>query len=500
VVGRPASRLAALIAAVALVAGCGGDRDKPEAIRKAAPRVRAGDTAAPAAVGTAAPGAPVEAASTTIAGPARRTASKQTRAAVPDAPEAAPDSGRGVTATEVLIGIELSADNSATLTAIGAEKDDQADQGSDARAQSEAVLKYVNAHGGLGGRRAKAVYHTTDLNTNNWQAESQETCTAFTEDSQVFAVVAFGLLAPPVDCYARRNTPLVRNSGVYIHEQRLFEAHPGFLYTPGMPTAERSIRAYIDGLASQGYFANGRIGLVRFDSPTYARLSNEVLKPRLAAHGLRVEKEIAFNEPQTVAAFSDVAASSANGILQLRSSRIDRVIFLDEGGIIPFFFLPEAESQGYHPRYGFMSNQQMAGALQQQMPKAQLLNSRGVGWLPPQDVDFANDPGKTPGRALCLKIFADAGISIPAHQTQLEALRYCDAILFLGAALRGASAPSPAALQQGASSLGDSFSSALAFTTHFGPGGYGGPSVYRNVLFDDPCGCFRYTGPLRPIP
>jgi hypothetical protein len=75
--------------------------------------------------------------------------------------------------------------------------------------------------------------------------------------------------------------------------------------------------------------------------------------------------------------------------------------------------------------------------------------------------------------------------------------RRCTGLYFLEAALRDASAPTPAMLRRGADRIGATSYSTQTYATRFRPGRYDGVSAVRVLRVDPACTCFRYlTGDL----
>src|SRR6185295_15757040 len=185
---------------------------------------------------------------------------------------------------------------------------------------------------------------------------------------------------------------------------------------------------YIDGLVAQNFFTpTSKIGLLRVDAPAFDRVIEGTLKPRLEARGLHLTEEAHFTELEGTASASGMSAQASNAVLRFRSSGIDRVITLDFAGLTNFLFMPVAESQGYHPRYGFHSLMQPE-FLRANVPAAQMAGMLGVGWRPNYDTGHAE------------------GLSGPSYDWCVEALQkrkgytagegtsYCDQFLFLRAA------------------------------------------------------------------
>jgi hypothetical protein len=62
----------------------------------------------------------------------------------------------------------------------------------------------------------------------------------------------------------------------------------------------------------------------------------------------------------------------------------------------------------------------------------------------------------------------------------------------LRAAFTGSRDVTPEAFAAGVDRLGTSFEPAQTFSARFGPGRHAGVSSYRDLSFDDGCGCYVY--------
>jgi hypothetical protein len=406
--------------------------------------------------------------------------------APPVGPPAAPGPG-GAVEVGVIYEAQITAGNS-----IGATKNTNA---GDTKAQAQAVIDVVNRSSGIAGRTVRPVWFKNDVNSGSYDARAQEACASFTEDHRVFAVVSTWL-APYrlADCLAARHTPLISEARQPYDETNFSQFAP-YLYMPGRMNGTRLNQVYVDELAKDGFFSNAVVGLARFEGALYDRLS-AVVMGRLAADGVTLAAEATVRTPSSTTDFGGMSAEISNAILRFRTAGVTHVLFVENNGILPFFFLQEAESQGWRPRYGFNS-EHGTETLEQYLPPAQLAGAAGVGWLPGADVNAAQESG-VPNAAACDGIMRRAGIAYPERVAVQASRGYCDGLFFLQAAMARAPALTPEALRAGTEALGSSFGSALTFTTRFGPGRFDGPSAVRHLAYEGSCRCFRYRG--QPVP
>lgn len=390
------------------------------------------------------------------------------------------------TGGELSIGFEVDADNSAAYSAIGA-----AGVSSGNQTQTVQVLvDWINDSGGMVGRAVVPVIHESQVETSSFAAQAQSACADFTEDHRVFAVV--GRTSDRDDlyrCLAPKGVPIVVQNR-YLWDRQTIDDGAGLLFVPGGLGGGRW-DAWVRGLGAEGYFVpKGGYGVLRFDTPGYARTYYEVVEPAIRREGVTVAEEVVVHQPEAVANFGSMNAELGNAVLRLRAANIDHVMILDEG-TMSFFFMPAAESQGFRPRYGLHS-QNIPQVLAANVPAAQLGGSIGAGWVPTLDVDFAQDPDDQPAAAQCRAVYEQAGISFADRVAESFAMRYCDSLTFLRDALALAPTVDARGLRAGVDSLGSGHASALTFQTSFAPGKYDGADVLRPFAFDDECACFAY--------
>jgi hypothetical protein len=382
------------------------------------------------------------------------------------------------------------------LTAIGVKGVTTGDE----RAEANAVAAYINAHGGVAKRNLALTFHFYGTNTEPFSASYQEACAAFTQDTKVFGVLTtseFQQLDVLAACLKAAGSLLVFESRI-LYDRAVFDQYAPFLYSPSYLDGDRW-GVIPDVLHTNGFFdKNAKTGLIYMDTPNVRRVKDRVLKPRLAALGQKVVVEAPMDEYNSVGGLSDVAAAMSQDVLRFRGAGVTHIIFVGTSGTAPQFFLGPAQSQGYHPRYGFTSAEipQIEAA---QGSSAQLKDALGVGWWPTYDVDYAQDPG-LPAATQCRSIYDKAGIRFTSRFAYNDAIDICDALFFIKTALDAAPAPNAAGFRNAVDTLGTRYASPYTFATSFGPGRYDGASAVRAEAFDDSCQCWKYVGALTPAP
>lgn len=403
--------------------------------------------------------------------------------------------GPGVDEDTITIGIHASSDLTAAFSALGANA-----RAVDEVDLSQALIDWFNERGGIAGRQIVPVVHETNPASGTFAAQAQAACATFTEDNQVFAVMssAVGGDDSMLACLAPKDTPLIEGN-LWLFDQPYYDENPGLLYQPARMLGDRWVRTYVDGLDDIGYLADGRdgLGLIRFDHPAFTRMSDNVFKPRLAELGFELQDEIVVASPKGVSDFGAMANELNSAVLRLQANDVTHLMFLENNGIMAFFFFDQAESQGYRPRYG-LNSMDIMGTMERNADPEQLANSVGVSWMPSSDLNEGRELGGNPQFDLCRQIAAGAGLGEVGYYIQPR----CDAFFFLARALEGAPALTKDGLRVGVEALGASWVGGVAPTgrTSFGPGRYDGVNAWVPVGYDSSCSCFRHTGAVRGLP
>jgi ABC-type branched-subunit amino acid transport system substrate-binding protein len=363
--------------------------------------------------------------------------------------------------------------------------------------QARAVIDYLNAHGGVAGRKVVPVFHDADLASAaaNPSQEYERACTSWTQDQRVYAVVSpFGTTDDTLyECLSKAGVPIV-NAGE-SRDSSFFQKYGPWYYQPTDMNLRRILSDNVDALHAAGFFgAHPRIAVLRADLPDEAAAVERGLKPALERHGLSLASSFAVPYDS-----SGGSAYYSSAVLRFQQERITHVLFAFYGS--PLLFMIAAENQRYYPRYGLHSRSSPAALLQGAAPTAQQRGAMGIGWQPMNDVDSAHDPGVLNDRqALCLRLLKDAGEDTTNRATALVGLWICDNLFFLQDALRGAPTFMPAGLRAGAEALG-AFRAASTFQSRLGPGRlHDGAASYRLFAFKDDCACYQYVSPEHSAP
>jgi hypothetical protein len=367
----------------------------------------------------------------------------------------------------------------------------------DNRPLFEAMVTYLNKHGGLGGRQIRPVLFKY-VSGGDPHTQDAAACAHFTQDHHVFLVLGginsgAGELAP---CLTKRGVPLIgANAG---GDARYFSQNHRYIYEPGQASFTRGLANLVSSLKATGWFkAEHKYGVVQYEGATYDHAVDDGLVAPLAAMGIRLTDRVKFQGTDN----SVIAQGSASAVLKFNTKGIDRVIFMAPGGAAATYFMQTASTQHYSPLYGIWSADSpyvlaITGA------KDQLLNASGIGYQPGLDVAESQDPtATTPAAKKCLAFWDSVGQTNHSGLNNPLQRASCDIFYTLLQAV--ASDPrttsSVAALEAGYDAIGGSHVPAATFSIRFRPGSHDAVAGYRRLSYREDCSCFSYDGPTRSL-
>jgi hypothetical protein len=370
----------------------------------------------------------------------------------------------------------------------------------DNKAQIRAVVKYMNAHGGLLGRPiVPVIYEFDSTTTRSYAAIDQEQCSLWTEDHQVFAaVVPSGGDATHIvpQCLNKRGVPMFAlSTGNYALKEH-FVRWP-LLIEPTYLSMERAYRTLIRRLHANKYFAKGaKVGLLRFGQPHWKRVADQVVKPELAKVGVKLTDEFVFSVPQSTPEFANVATQAQSAQLRFLSKGIDHVIIMDVAALIAGQFPVSAESNGYRPRYALTTDSN-PNLTAENAPAAQLKGAIGIGWRITDDAEYVRDPTRNgAGAKRCKEMLQAGGQKL---DERLFGMNYCDLLLPIQAAVAKGGTLAPGSFTNSLHTLGAGYVPATTFATRFSSSKHDAPSFVRDVAFVESCTCFRFRGGNQPV-
>jgi hypothetical protein len=406
---------------------------------------------------------------------------------------------RGLTATQINIGVVTEQDAANLGKSLGAESL----VGGDHVAEIDALVKALNGHGGIAGRKIVPVYQdvkTSDA-TSDPSSAAEAACRGLTEDKQVFAVVSIvGAVNNDVmyQCMQKHRTPYF---GVDLvpHHSKTFSAYAPYVYGAHTVALERLIPALTSRLRADSYFAgwdssNGapaktpaKVGILYVDVDTgYLQEMQRALK----SAGHPAVKWFGYRDT-----LQSLSSDMQSAVLQFRSAGVTHILIEESDGVL--FFAPEAENQGYRPRYG-LTTLNAAKALSDSgaVPARQFVGSVGVGWAPLVDVGNQKQDIST-AAAQCRQVMKDGGQNTSDATAFFYMAVECDAFHLLKQGLEQQTAFTPLGLRQGLEALGNRFVAAAVPALAWRRGVYDGVTASRDFSYVN--GAFAYLGSTHEI-
>jgi hypothetical protein len=362
----------------------------------------------------------------------------------------------------------------------------------------DAMVTYVNAHGGLAGRQIQPVYFEY-RSGGDPQGQDAAACATFTQDHHVYLVLGginsgAGELGP---CLTKHGVPLIgANAG---GDARYFAQNHRYIYEPLQASFTRGLSSLVSNLQANGWFTGKhKIGVVQYEGAVYDHAVDEGLVAPLARLGVTLADRVRMSGADN----NSIAQASANAVLKFNTEGIDRVVFMAPGGAAATYFMNAASSQQYRPLYGIWSADSPY-VLGITAAKDQLAGATGIGYQPGLDVASTQDPtATTPAAKACLAFWDSVG------QTDHSALNNplqratCDIFytLLRAVAANPQATTSTAALEDGYDAIGGTYSPAGTFSIRFRAGSHDAVGGYRRLVYQGDCSCFTYVGSTRPLP
>ena len=464
------------------------------------PDATTGEAAGGAAAGTA-PVAADEPAATTPGQPPGAAAGPSGRPGGPrsgeDPPPAAGRNGVGIDDETVKVGFVIAAGNPGAAFGIPVAYD------ADTNVRIvRALVDELNDTGGLAGRRVEAVYEFND--TTNQDSQEQTTqqnaiCASLTQDHKVFLVVSITVNGQgyAYECYAKAGTPLIEGSLGFGVDQQRWDGLSPWLFAPVYMNLTRMARLLPEVLAQRDFLTQ-KMGVIAYETPSL-RQSAGLLVAELERRGGKVLDTV-YMTPT----YDGLGSGTANAVLRFSALDIDRVVmWAPEGGAL-LLFANNAESQGYHPRYG-VSTFDAPALMARTLRPSQLRGAVGVGFLQGRDLADAYAPPLNPRERRCFDVLEKRTDTRYTSRNQNSGAQFglaaCTLVWFTRDALaRAAGAPlGNAEVGSRITALGDSYVPVITVGSAFGPQRLDGINHYRHLVYDESCTCFRHTGPWRQL-
>jgi len=511
-------RRAGLAALALLAAGCGttvsgatntaGDAGLAGNNGLSVPGSTTPNGAAPAAAagGVAAAGAGVPVAGSIAGG----TAAGTNAVPGPAVARGATFAGPGLTDRSITVGVIYPTNVAARGAALGVTNVNTGDP----LAEQKAIIKDINASGGIGGRKLLYVAHAVDAtSTETYAQQDQEICADFTQDHKVFAMIGDYVGDTLHECLNKAGAGQVVESAGLITSTSTYRRFPYFV-APSTLRQDRVAAQWVPALVNENYFqkwdpttgqpgvAPVRVGIIALDTPENRYAVEKVLKPELKTAGYPAFDTAYLTEPQGTSDSGSTLSDVQSAVLKFRSDNVTHLLPFDSAAGLSLYFGRNASSQHYYPRYGLNSGDGVQVLLDAGlMPKDQLNGAVGYGWEPLLDVaDDGTAANTNMTRQRCVALMRKAGIDISGAAATRGAIENCDQFWFFKAAVeRGGAFVSRPAFLAGVNAEARAFVSGATFATLLAPAQHDGVAAIRDFAYANGCGCFRYTSAVRRI-
>jgi hypothetical protein len=419
------------------------------------------------------------------------------RSARTPAPVNIPATGPGWDAKHVYIGVTTVNDFDTVAATLGLKGVNPGNQDKDA----ETMASALNRAGGIFGRSVVVAFD--DMSSASVlvdpDQDASQACVHFTQDRPVIAV--FNTLSP-LDtpafeaCFADAKVPLF-NGSIQPTGTAALAGLGGYVTPIISPSFTDLAPVWVQRLAAEHYFtgwnaANGssgsaavKVGIIAKDNPTSTKAAS-TLAGALARAGHAPVAQFDYTSGA-----SGITTNLSSAVLQFRARGVTHVIGVD-GGISSF--MSQAEAQRYYPRYGLSTLNTPESTLANGNVNAlQLRGAIGVGWDPPLDVAFAQDPGDiSSAEKSCLANQQRAQSYAGLRFAVAIGLEYCDTFSLIKAdAVAGGGLTGPD-LVRGQGIAGPRFIPAGTFRSGLRPGNPGLPGAGRDFQWSSKCSCFGY--------
>ena len=407
-----------------------------------------------------------------------------------------PGSAGGRTAKAISVGF-LVLDVAKLVATVGASAS------SDPQATNRALVKALNARGGLAGRSIEPVYYTIDGSSTDTSSQEQAACAAFTQDHHVEAVVGGGGNAILYACLLHAGVPIVDAASTEAMDEMEWRKYPN-LFAPDALALDRVASSLIEqGVRAGSLSSRNKLGVITRDCSWGTRAFRNVLLPAAQRHGITVVSHSIGCPNDGAGAVSSDGNEMQSAVLQFRAAGVDRVTFLtaNDDPACYFLFIKYADSQNWAPRYVVAST---AGVTywwsQGLLSNDQVARTQIVGISPFLDV---SKPAAPAAFRSCVALIVAGGGS-PPPDTSLSSAGdawACDAVLLLRAGLiHSGGVGGLAALRPAIERLDTSFASAgnIDGASNVAADRHDGVRLVAVSSYDAQCGCLRYITNAQP--
>ena len=413
--------------------------------------------------------------------------------------------GVGVTATRIYVGITYTTNGDAANKALGASSITEGDQ----RADAQAVVDDINAHGGIAGRKLTPVWYNYDVtDTRPYAAQDAAACAKFTQDNHVFAVLGNGESDNYTACTTKAGAIDV-GSNIIGPDNAYFRRFSDYI---GYDTVsqDRMMADEVNVLQRMHYFTkwdntNGKpgalpvkVGVIGYDTPSWSTPLRNVMLPALARAGYPVASSDVqlILYPQDNSQVAPAVTQIQGAVLRFRQDNVTHLIVLDANGSMTLQLMQNARGQHYRPRFGVNTATGMeALSTTGAVDTSQFNGAVGLGWSPTLDLpDGKSDPYLSSRTKACITMIEKrTGQQFASTNAASIALDECDALYLLRqAADRAGPILNQNTIRAAIEGLGHSFTPSGVATAFFSPARHDSLETGYDMTWDNGCSCARY--------
>jgi ABC-type branched-subunit amino acid transport system substrate-binding protein len=358
----------------------------------------------------------------------------------------------------------------------------------DGRKQVNALVKDLNARGGINGRPVEPIFY--EWNVADANDSPARGCVALAEDHHVFAILTVVNVNQEMAACAAKHKTILINASFGAGDAYMYQQFGDWFFSPSLLLQNQQKRVLLQSMRSSGRLGRGvKVGIaILGDDQQFQRVADTTIIPMLKAYKVPY-----------VAATMENDADVSGAVLRFRSEGVNLVVFSSASAIPPLLFMRQADSQGWSPNYA-MTDSDDTNTLGQYAPRSQTSKIRGVGTQPISNVDVNQHPHSAQEKR-CLAIMRKGGENDTHRRSSLTAEPYCEALWdFEAVARRVTGTLTSQAFRTAFSSVGRTYKPVMTFTTDFANGRHDNASSYRTLAWKTSCSCVGYTGPLQAIP
>ncbi|MFB9831691.1 hypothetical protein [Actinoallomurus acaciae] len=365
-----------------------------------------------------------------------------------------------------------------------------------AKKEFTALVAWANKNGGVGGRRIEAKPYTIDQYVTPDQMTKY--CDQMAEDDRREVVIDASIFTAEQGWQCMADHKMAYTGIATATDSTFLKSVAPYIATT-YATIDTQMKALASLAKTAGFLDGAKVGVLLTDLPVMHRNYEQAMKPAFAAAGVPA--------PQVKYITSNDQAQTDNAVLGFKSAGVSRIFMLTS--VVDYLnFSNQAQSQNYHPRYGFSDYQAMVQVASQYGSPRQNAGAIGVSSVVGPSGIAADasrvssdrtspyeDDQVTPGFKSCMSILSGGVGTDYMNPGQAGAstfqASYCDGfMLWLDSARKIGAGWTPERFGQGLAALGSSYASSRMASVDFSAGSTGGPVTFGLGEYSAKCKCF----------